>query len=81
MFHTADPDDVKAGRITDVYFERTMEVLKAKGVDRRVRAEFIAKSLPDGSMAAAPPLADVGYWSGKHGVSSGEAPADGICGG
>jgi nicotinate phosphoribosyltransferase len=48
MFHTADPEDVKAGRITDVYFERTMEVLSAKGVDKRVRAEFIAKSLPDG---------------------------------
>jgi len=48
MFHTADPEDVKAGRITDVYFERTMQVLKAKGADRRVKAEFIVKSLPAG---------------------------------
>ena len=47
-FHTADPDDIKAGRITDVYFVRTMQVLKAKGLDKRVRAEFIAKGLPDG---------------------------------
>jgi len=47
-FHTADPEDIKAGRITDVYFARTMQVLKAKGIDKRVRAEFIAKSLPDG---------------------------------
>ncbi len=47
LFHTADPDDIKAGKITDVYFERTMQVLKAKGIKKRVRAEFIAKSLPD----------------------------------
>ena len=48
MFHTADPEDVKAGRITDVYFERTVEILKARGVDKHVKAEFIAKALPDG---------------------------------
>lgn len=47
-FHIADPEDIKAGRITDVYFTRTMQVLKAKGVDKHVRAEFIAKGLPDG---------------------------------
>lgn len=46
LFHTADPEDVKAGLITDVYFTRTMEVIKARGVDKRVRAEFIAKALP-----------------------------------
>lgn len=47
MFHTADPKDIKEGKITDVYFARTMEVLKAKGVDKWVKAEFIAKNLPD----------------------------------
>jgi len=47
MFHTADPRDVKDGKITDVYFQRTIEILKAKGVDKRVKAEFIAKNLPD----------------------------------
>lgn len=47
MFHTADPKDIKEGKITDVYFVRTMEVLKAKGVDKWVKAEFIAKNLPD----------------------------------
>jgi nicotinate phosphoribosyltransferase len=46
LFHTADPEDVKAGRITDVYFTRTMQVIRAKGADKRVRAEFIAKALP-----------------------------------
>ncbi len=46
MFHTANPKDIIEGRITDVYFERTLKVLKAKGINPVVRAEFIAKSLP-----------------------------------
>lgn len=46
-FHTAAPDEIRSGRVTDVYFARTLEILKAKGVDRRVRAEFVAKTLPD----------------------------------
>jgi len=48
MFHTADEKDILQGKITDVYFERTLRVLKAKGVNPIVRAEFIAKSFPDG---------------------------------
>ncbi|MBI5493201.1 MAG: nicotinate phosphoribosyltransferase [Deltaproteobacteria bacterium] len=48
MFHIADPRDIKNGRVTDVYFSRTLEILKAKGVDKRVRAEFFAKKLPNG---------------------------------
>lgn len=47
MFHTADPKDILEGKITDVYFERTLRILKAKGIDRRVKAEFFAKTLPD----------------------------------
>jgi nicotinate phosphoribosyltransferase len=47
MFHTADPKDIINGKITDVYFERTLQVLKAKGINPVVRAEFIAKSLPE----------------------------------
>jgi nicotinate phosphoribosyltransferase len=47
-FHTATPEDILAGRITDVYFVRTAEILKARGMDKRVKAEFIVKSLPDG---------------------------------
>ncbi len=46
-FHVATPDEIKAGRVVDVYFERTAAILDAKGVDARVRAEFMAKSLPD----------------------------------
>ena len=47
MFHTADPEDVLSGKITDVYFERTLRILKAKGINPIVKAEFIAKSFPD----------------------------------
>ena len=47
MFHTADPKDILDGKITDVYFERALSVMKAKGVNPVVKAEFIAKSLPN----------------------------------
>lgn len=47
MFHIADPEDIKAGKYTDVYFTRTMEILKAKKIDKRVKAEFIAKRFPE----------------------------------
>jgi len=46
--HTATFDDIKAGKITDIYFERTIRILKARGIDKWVKAEFIAKSFPDG---------------------------------
>lgn len=47
MFHTAQARDILEGRITDVYFERTLRILKAKNVDKNVKAEFIAKGLPE----------------------------------
>ncbi|MBX5445392.1 nicotinate phosphoribosyltransferase [Sphaerobacter sp.] len=47
--HYATQDEIKAGRTTDVYFLRTVEILKAEGRNPHVRAEFIAKSLPGGS--------------------------------
>ncbi len=47
MFHTAEPKDILEGRITDVYFDRTVKILKAKKVNKRVKAEFIAKNLPE----------------------------------
>lgn len=46
MFHTADHGDILKGKITDVYFERTLRILKARKVNPVVKAEFIAKSLP-----------------------------------
>jgi len=47
VLHTADPKDIKTGKYTDVYFTRTMEVLKAKKIDKWVKAEFIAKRFPE----------------------------------
>lgn len=47
MFHIANPEDIIKGKITDVYFERSLRILKAKGINPVVKAEFIAKSLPE----------------------------------
>jgi nicotinate phosphoribosyltransferase len=46
MFLTADPQEIIEGKITDVYFERALKILKARDVNPVVKAEFIAKSLP-----------------------------------
>ena len=48
MFHSADAQEIKTGKVTDAYFPRTLEVLKALHIDKRVTAEFTAKSLPHG---------------------------------
>jgi nicotinate phosphoribosyltransferase len=48
MKYLATTDDVKAGRVTDVYFIRSKEVLEAEGLAKTVAAEFTVKSLPDG---------------------------------
>ena len=47
MFHIASGKDIKDGAITDVYFLRTSNILKSKGIDKHVKAELIAKSFPD----------------------------------
>jgi nicotinate phosphoribosyltransferase len=46
MFLTADPQEILEGKITDVYFERALKILKARNINPMVKAEFIAKSLP-----------------------------------
>jgi nicotinate phosphoribosyltransferase len=46
LFHLAMPEAIKAGEVTDVYFARTAEILKAKGLRGRVKAEVYLKSLP-----------------------------------
>jgi nicotinate phosphoribosyltransferase len=47
MFHIASPEEIRKGRVADVYFERTFQILKARGIDKRVKAEFICKKLPN----------------------------------
>ena len=46
MLHTASAEQIRDGLVTDVYFERAEKILRAKGIDKEVRAEFIAKGLP-----------------------------------
>jgi nicotinate phosphoribosyltransferase len=45
-FHLASPEAIKAGEVTDVYFARTVEILRARQVRTRVKAEVYLKSLP-----------------------------------
>jgi nicotinate phosphoribosyltransferase len=46
MFYVANMEDIKNGKVADVYFQKTLEILKKKGMDKWVRAEFLAKRLP-----------------------------------
>ncbi|OPX41062.1 MAG: nicotinate phosphoribosyltransferase, partial [Desulfobacteraceae bacterium 4484_190.3] len=46
MPHTATWKEIKEGRLTDIYFERTRKILKAKGIDLPVKTEFMAHALP-----------------------------------
>jgi len=47
MFHTASEEEIRNGKVTDVYFDRALEILKAKKIDKRVKAEFVVKQFPD----------------------------------
>lgn len=47
MFHTADNGAIKKGEITDVYFRRTVEILRGLGKACWVTAEVQTVSLPD----------------------------------
>ncbi len=49
MFHLSNTKDIKEGRITDVYFSRTVQIIKKKEIDRLVVAEVRARNFPDGS--------------------------------
>lgn len=46
-FHIADTAEVRAGNVTDVYFLRTEEVLRAEGASRQVCMEVYLKAFPD----------------------------------
>jgi nicotinate phosphoribosyltransferase len=44
----ATPEEIRSGWVTDVYFERTKEILEAKGIDKNVIMEARAQKLPQG---------------------------------
>jgi nicotinate phosphoribosyltransferase len=48
MLHTASLDEIRAGKVTDVYFERTLAAIEKAGLDKEVAAEITASSLPGG---------------------------------
>jgi nicotinate phosphoribosyltransferase len=48
VFHIATEDEIKRGAVTDVYFQRTEEILRQKGIDRQVVAEVTMKDAPPG---------------------------------
>jgi nicotinate phosphoribosyltransferase len=45
-FHIASEPDIKAGEVSDVYFARTVQILRARGLTKRVKAEIRLKSFP-----------------------------------
>lgn len=45
-FYLATETEIRSGETTDVYFERTVQIIKEAGLDREVRAEFSVKNLP-----------------------------------
>ncbi len=46
-FHIASEDEIKSGKTTDIYFDRTEEILESEGLsDREVTVEVTASSLP-----------------------------------
>lgn len=44
--NTASLEDIRSGRVTDVYFDRAVTVLKGVGVDKAVTMEVTCSSLP-----------------------------------
>ena len=43
MFFIADEEAIRSGRVTDIYFERTRQVLDHKGIDKQVKMEVAHK--------------------------------------
>lgn len=46
MFHIASEKEIKEGKVTDVYFKRTEEILKKKKIKKRVAMEVVAHKFP-----------------------------------
>ena len=45
-FYVATESEIKNGRTTDVYFQRTKKILEKKGIDTEVVAEVSCGKLP-----------------------------------
>jgi nicotinate phosphoribosyltransferase len=47
MLKTASEKEIKSGKVTDVYFERTKQILKSLDLHKKVTAEIAAQSFPN----------------------------------
>jgi len=47
-FHVATEEEIRAGRVTDVYFERTLAAIEARHADKKVVGEVRTRALPNG---------------------------------
>lgn len=45
-FHIASEEDILTGKVTDIYFSRALEILKAKNIDKHVVMEIRTRALP-----------------------------------
>lgn len=45
----ATEEEIKSGKTTDIYFERTLKVLKGEGIDPIVHAEVTVSGMPEGN--------------------------------
>ncbi len=45
-FHIATAKDILEGKVTDIYFQRALEVLNSRNIRRSVKAEFVVKRFP-----------------------------------
>ena len=46
MFYMLEKDEIKKGKVTDIYFVRTKEILERRKIKKRVVAEVYTKGLP-----------------------------------
>lgn len=49
LFHVATDEEIKNLKVVDVYFLRTVDILRKAGIRKHVVAEVTASSLPEGS--------------------------------
>ena len=48
LFQTAKDHEIKEGQVTDVYFHRTLEILRRREITKRAVAEVVLKNFPHG---------------------------------
>ena len=50
-FHVATEAEIRTGQVSDVYFARTVQILNARSITKRVKAEIRLKSFPQADWA------------------------------